>query len=303
MKQRYDILNLGAGVQSTTLYLLACEGELKFDFAIFADTQSEPKAVYRHLEWLKTQSLDAGGRGPKILVRTGGNLKNDLLRVVPAAQQQKKIGRFASIPAFTAPPHENRPADYDAKRQAGRVQRQCTKDYKSMVCERCIRREILGLRPKQRLPAGWTRVYQYFGISADEAGRATRIATIFDDKKKGWARPVFPLLERRWSRVDCRAWLEDRVPHDVPRSACTFCPFKDDTEWARQKAEDPEAWREAVEVDAALRHEDCRAGKGLNDKLYLHRLCIPLEMVDLSHAQPASLDPMTTGECLGMCGN
>lgn len=48
------ILNLGAGVQSTTIFLMAHEGELPMiDYAIFADTQEEPKAVYDHLAWLR----------------------------------------------------------------------------------------------------------------------------------------------------------------------------------------------------------------------------------------------------------
>lgn len=48
------ILSLGAGVQSTTLALMAAHGEIdRVDCAIFADTQSEPKAVYDHLERLR----------------------------------------------------------------------------------------------------------------------------------------------------------------------------------------------------------------------------------------------------------
>ncbi|MFQ5591612.1 MAG: hypothetical protein ACE5HE_10650 [Phycisphaerae bacterium] len=47
------ILNLGAGVQSTTLAFMAHNGAIPaFDYAIFADTQGEPKAVYAHLKWL-----------------------------------------------------------------------------------------------------------------------------------------------------------------------------------------------------------------------------------------------------------
>ncbi len=34
----YHVLNLGAGVQSTALYLLAREGRIPCDVAIFADT-------------------------------------------------------------------------------------------------------------------------------------------------------------------------------------------------------------------------------------------------------------------------
>ena len=49
------ILSLGAGVQSTTLALMAAKGEIDpVDCAIFSDTQSEPKAVYEHLERLRS---------------------------------------------------------------------------------------------------------------------------------------------------------------------------------------------------------------------------------------------------------
>ena len=48
------ILSLGAGVQSTALALMSRDGmfDLSVDAAVFADTQWEPKAVYRHLAWL-----------------------------------------------------------------------------------------------------------------------------------------------------------------------------------------------------------------------------------------------------------
>ena len=61
MTHELRILNLGAGVQSTTLYLMSIEGLVPaFDWAIFADTQEEPAAVYQHLEWLKEQSWRSG---------------------------------------------------------------------------------------------------------------------------------------------------------------------------------------------------------------------------------------------------
>jgi hypothetical protein len=46
------ILNLGAGVQSTTLFLMLIDGDLPpVDYAIFADTGDEPQDVYQHLEF------------------------------------------------------------------------------------------------------------------------------------------------------------------------------------------------------------------------------------------------------------
>ena len=49
------VLSLGAGVQSSTLALMAENGLLpqKPDCAIFADTRAEPRAVYRFLQYLE----------------------------------------------------------------------------------------------------------------------------------------------------------------------------------------------------------------------------------------------------------
>ena len=51
------IISLGAGVQSSTMALMAAHGEITPmpDCAIFADTQWEPRGVYQWLSWLETQ--------------------------------------------------------------------------------------------------------------------------------------------------------------------------------------------------------------------------------------------------------
>ena len=89
----HRILNLGAGVQSTTVYLMYVRGEIQpgIECAIFADTGEEPASVYAHLEWLKSLG------GPPIIVRSIGRLGDDL-----TLGRNSTGGRFASIPAFTA---------------------------------------------------------------------------------------------------------------------------------------------------------------------------------------------------------
>ncbi|MBK8468120.1 MAG: hypothetical protein IPL32_20085 [Chloracidobacterium sp.] len=49
------IISLGAGVQSSTMALMAAHGEITPipDCAIFADTQAEPQSVYTWLDWLE----------------------------------------------------------------------------------------------------------------------------------------------------------------------------------------------------------------------------------------------------------
>ena len=53
------MLSLGAGVQSTTLALMAANGELgpMPELCDIADTGWEPKAVYDHLAWLRSPNV------------------------------------------------------------------------------------------------------------------------------------------------------------------------------------------------------------------------------------------------------
>ncbi len=52
-----NVLSLGAGVQSSTLIMMSENGDLPpLDYAIFADTQWEPIAVYENLTWLESHT-------------------------------------------------------------------------------------------------------------------------------------------------------------------------------------------------------------------------------------------------------
>lgn len=275
----YHILNLGAGIQSTAVYLLSMEGRLpKFDAAIFADTKAEPQAVYKHLAWLQKQG------GAPILIRSRGSLASDLEHGVNSTG-----GRSASIPAFTAA-HEGS--------VVGRVQRQCTKEYKIEVIDRALRREVLGLKPRQRVPKG-VSVTQYYGISWDERGRATRIYE--RSLEHSWLTVCFPLFEiinPPMTRYQCSAYLEKRVPHPVTKSACVFCPFHGDAEWRAIKA-NPQDWKLAVSVDETLRRTGNVVNRKMNQKMYVHRSAQPLVQIDFTDRQE-SLGFQE--ECEGGCG-
>ena len=60
--EQMHVISLGAGVQSTTMLLMAARGEIepKPKYAIFADTGWEPRAVYQHLEWLEQEAAGCG---------------------------------------------------------------------------------------------------------------------------------------------------------------------------------------------------------------------------------------------------
>jgi hypothetical protein len=242
------IISLGAGVQSTTMALLAIHGEIEPmpDCAIFADTGWEPKAVYRHLDWLE-------GRLPFPVHRvTRGNLKEDLRR-----------GGFAAVPFYTP---------------GGMGQRQCTYQYKLRPIRWRIR-ELL-------LDRGAKSCQLWIGISTDEAAR-------MKPSQRQYAEHRWPLLGLQMSRWDCLRWLERMGYPEPPKSSCLGCPFHNDADWRRIKADVGE-WDETVEMDAVIR-------QGGRDQ-YMHRSCKPLAEVDLSTAEDRGQGNLFAGECEGLCG-
>ena len=306
------VLNLGVGVQSTMLYEMACDGELNPSptVAIFSDTQDELHATYKHLEWLKRT-----GKIP-ILTPTKGKLSVDLVKGMVC----KNGTRFASIPAFTL--HS------DGK--IGRTRRQCTKEYKTEVIGKCIRRDVFGLKPRQPIPRN-VHLIQYFGISYDERGRKGRIMErvcrpTFDHWILGnplanrpmvkWGsktivypgpfiEPRFPLVDRQITRDECKEYLAKRVPHPVPRSSCKYCPFKSDEEWLDMSLNHPADFAEACGVDEALRNPGTVANRQMDDPMFVHRTCQPLVQIDFKKLVADKSRQEGFGfkeECTGMCG-
>lgn len=265
------VISLGAGVQSSTMYLMACEGlfEDKPDCAIFADTQAEPPWVYEQLDYLRR-----AGSIP-IHVVTAGNLETDVLR------SRDGRSRFASIPLRVASPNGGK---------SSLLRRQCTKEYKiEPIAQKC--REVLGLKPRQRA-AGRYVVEQWIGISLDEARRAK-------ESRYPWVVVHHPLLfERPMTRRQCLQWLKSNG-HPVPlKSACYFCPYHDDSTWQWYRDEQPKQWARAVTFDREIRRGKLR---GVNKEAYLHRSLKPLDEVDFSSRDDGQMQ-LFHEECEGMCG-
>jgi hypothetical protein len=286
----YHILNLGAGVQSTALYLMFMRGEVKdaqgepiqLDAAIFGDTQDESALTYRHLEWMKSLN------GPPILVRTKGKL-SDALRDGCGASN-----RCASIPAYV------RKSSHIEGDKPSIILRQCTAEYKIAVVEKAIKQEVLGLTKGQRIPKD-VHIVEYFGLSYEESRRVMRVMAQF--VKINWASCKFPLVEAGMSRKRCSEYLADKVPHIVTRSACVYCPFHDNKEWLRIKTQEPDSFTDAVRVDAMIREPGSRCASGLHGTLYLHKSMIPLGEVDFAALVADEQDEggQQYFDCMGMC--
>jgi|SRR2546426_390796 len=284
------VLSLGAGVQSTTVLLMSCKGILpKLNAVVFADTGWEPLAVYEHLERLIPYATEH--RIP-VHKRGKGTIRSDALQ--SQVRGHKADGtRWASMPFFTSATRKMRNGEWTTVEGRGMIKRQCTSEYKIEVIETFLKREILALPPRARLPKEPV-IEQWKGISSDEASRMA-------PSREPWIQHEFPLcgwptemLPHTYTRTDCRLWLKENWPYPVPRSACIGCPFHSDAEWDRMKKEDPASFADAVDFDNRIR--DCG---GMRGKVYLHSSLIPLSEVKFSDDRQLHL---FDNECAGVCG-
>lgn len=269
------ILSLGAGVQSTTLALMAARGEIDpVDCAIFSDTQSEPLAVYTHLARLRTALPFP------VHVVSKGSLRQELIDA-----SEGRSGAWGRPPLFLRNPDGSK----------GMLRRQCTQDYKLDVIRRKVR-ELAGVKRGSPGPRA-VIVEQLIGISIDEAQRQR-------ESQCRWIENAYPLVRRGITRAECVEKLIAWGWTDVPKSACTFCPYHSDGMWADMKANDPESFADAVDIDRRLRSRGMLTV--LRGEAYLHSSRQPLEFIKFKPPTAANIRQMDFGnfsrDCEGMCG-
>jgi|SRR5215472_19294971 len=250
---RLRVLSLGAGVQSTTLALMAAAGEIEAPHdAIFADTGAEPAAVYRHLEWL----MQPGLLPFPVHIVKWRDLADDLLH----PPNSGFLNDTMLLPAHQKP--------------AGQLRRYCTTNYKTGPIVKKLNELRRGLH---------RHVDLLLGISTDEADR-------MKPAPEKWLTRRYPLIERGYSRTDCRSWLFKRGYPQPPKSSCVFCPYKSEGQW-RDMSQDSADWQLACDIDDAI-----RANFGI--EAYVHRSLQPLRTAPLGHEQ----GDLFSSECEGYCG-
>lgn len=262
------VISLGAGVQSTTMALMAAHGEIgpMPDCAIFADTCDEPQAVYEHLRWLMS---------PNVLpfpvhIASRGRLSEALL----AGDEQ------ARVPFYKV--------SVDGERSL--VQRQCTRNFKIRPI-RHKTREVLGVGPSAYIAPG--TVECWIGISMDEAIR-------MKPSDVGYIVNRWPLIEQRRDRRWCLKWMADHGYPTPAKSSCTFCPYQGDDQLRARRDSAPAEWAAMIALDRSLRTP--AMVERFQGEQFIHRSCLPLDEADLSTAEDRGQLNMFINECEGMCG-
>jgi hypothetical protein len=279
MVKQWNVISLGAGVQSSAMALMASRGELldiKVDFAIFADTQDESKRVYDWLDWLEKQLTFPVYRVTK------GKLSDHVL----AVRKSKTSGLDYTgnqIPLYGI--GEGGEDNYSRSRK-------CTADFKVAPIMKELRNRC-GIKHGQKVQT----VTSLIGISYDEMQR-------MKDSRDPWVVNRWPLVEMRQRRSDCIEWMRRRGYPEPPRSSCVYCPFHSDKEWRRLQTEEPDEFAKAVEFDRSLREINAKLeNNSLRMTPYLHRARVPLDQIDFRSDVERGQQVFDFGdECDGMCG-
>ena len=274
------ILSLGAGVQSSAVFLMACRGywDHPLDAAIFSDTGWEPASVYQWLDDVLQPEADRAGI-PIYRVKKG-NIRDDAL---VSGMTGKRGGnqRWVSIPYFTKNPETGK---------RGMIRRQCTTEYKIQPVHKKIR-EMLGLEFRQKAKPG-IQVQLWFGISGDEAQRMR-------DSRFHFVENYYPLIDHEpaMNRKDCSSWILSQGWEMPPRSACIGCPYKSNREWKEMQQDTPEEFRDAVQFDSDIR----KTGGKMGD-VFIHSSLKPLGEIDFRSDLEKGQVSLFGEECEGMCG-
>lgn len=218
------VISLGAGVQSSTLALLAAKGMLTPMpvAAVFADTQAEPPAVMIWLAKLETML-------PFPVIRvTRGPLEYSALDVRISGRTGLPFIK-TMVPAHVYFPETKKPV---------LALRHCTETFKIDK----IQRELIRIR----LAAKSKKLVQWIGISTDEADRMK--PSIRKRVVNTW-----PLIELGWSRKTCEEWLAAEGLGKPPKSACYFCGFRSKAEWLDMRDTDPDSFQAACTFEEKLR--------------------------------------------------
>jgi hypothetical protein len=139
-------------------------------------------------------------------------------------------------PAFT-------PAPWRAADGSFMLKRQCTRQYKVEP----IRRYLYDKYRREKIQL-------MLGISVDEFHRMR-------DSGSKRIENVYPLVDERLTRNDCRAILERAGLTPPPKSSCWFCPYRSARSQAELLRQYPALREMAVELERRINEERRKRGK------------------------------------------
>ena len=235
-------ISYGGGIQSTALVLLAIEGRINFDVALFANVGDDSEHPGT-LTWVREVMVPyANERGFPI---------HELDRIKRDGTHETLMGRLTREGSRSLP--------IPIRMSNGAPgSRSCTADFKIAVVGKWLKKN------------GATKddpAIVAIGISTDEIHR------VGNKKVMPYEQPVYPLIDLGWDRTRCAQYIQEVMGAVPPKSSCFFCPFHRPQTWAEMRRDEPELFQKSAELEDLLNERRTMRGK---DPVWLTRFNMPL---------------------------
>lgn len=240
---KLTVINFSGGKQSSAILWMVLRGDLPRPenlVVLNADPGMENSRTYEYVEMMFSECAKAGIEAFTV---DGPNLYRDLVEL--------EGSRVDNPPYWTL----------DEKGKRGRLRQKCTQHYKIAPMDRAIRRILedrYGISRKSgRIGSGI--VEKWIGFSYDEADR-------IKPPNVKYQRFRYPLIELGMRNSDViDYYLDNELP--IPaRSVCNAC-FANGLDTLKEMHDErPEDWKQAVEVDEAVRD---LSQIGVHDEVYV----------------------------------
>lgn len=221
------VVSYGGGVNSVALLLALHEHGIRPRAITMADPGSERRGTIAFRDDVMRPWCDRVGF-PDILVlerRIEGQLRPRAWRLETLYEECARIGSLPSV----AYGHKKCSAKYKAEPQRWWVERQPWAQEAWAAGRKVVRAIGYDLDEQRRVEA---------------AGQVAWRPALEEARFSSW----YPVYELGLDREDCVALISRHFAAPPPKSACTFCPNNTFAEWQELRRDEPDRFREAVEL-------------------------------------------------------
>ena len=237
-------ISYGGGVQSTALVLLAIEGRIDFDVALFANVGDDSEHPGT-LHWVReVMQPYAAERGFPI---------HELNRIKRTGEVETLWGRLMKEGSRSLPIPVRMSNGAPGKRS-------CTADFKIAVVSKWLKANGASAKDPALVA---------IGISTDEIQR------VGNKRVAPYEQPVYPLIDFGWDRSRCAEYIQSVLGVVPPKSSCFFCPFHRPQTWAEMRRDEPDLFAKSQHLEQVLNERLTVLGK---DPVWLTRFNMPIDV-------------------------
>lgn len=222
-------ISYGGGVQSTAMIVLATQGLIEADVALFANVGDDSEYP-ETLDYVRNIAIPwAAEKGLPVLELhpTRRGERTTILNEIRRPDSKRDI-----IPVY---------GDIGMP-----LSRTCTADFKV---------KTLGSKLKEFGASKNAPAHVLLGISVDEIERANR------GKNQPYEIREYPLLDLGLFRDDCEQVIRDAGLPVPPKSSCFFCPFHKKQTWQEMRRDRPELFEKSQELEDFMNERNKAGGR------------------------------------------